>query len=82
MNDVEIQEQTLSFRDRLKLQSNSAATYIETLNVYEEKDRKKEHELRYGKGKKPADTLPYADSAEHHHRVENRNKATTDEENF
>ena len=79
MNDQELQQQTLSFRDRLKLQSGSARKYIETLTHYEQKERQNEERILHGK-RKPAVTLPYAESSDYQRRKENMNKALTDEE--
>ena len=40
LNDVELQEQTLSFRERLMLQNDHTRNYMDTLNKYEDKEKR------------------------------------------
>jgi hypothetical protein len=68
MTDIELNEQTLSFRDRLMLKSDQAKIYIKTFTKYEEKEMLLENKLRNGDKKKSV-RLPYAESSEYKHRV-------------
>jgi hypothetical protein len=60
------------------MKSDQARTYIETLKTYEDKEKKREENLRKGKFKSAR--LPYAASADHRHREMLMRKVKTDEE--